>query len=264
VVEAWAGLTVLSTEFEKHGATVMGCIELVPELQGLARWKHKQAEVTGDFYEREWERWRDKWGAGGPRIATGGFTCVTLSEAGLKKMDKDSRSTQLIDTLKMATFFGVSAVLLENVYNLVGKDEEHGMLSSAVAFMKDNSFVQVAVWDRVHSRCGGPSQRRRVFPCWLGADIAMIVRPVVREVTDSEPTSVGTCLRHPDKVPDWTKVPGELVRYGGKTRDNQGERLLQRTDHRVDQVWGIAGNRYCTRITSPESEMEPQRPEAGR
>ena len=84
----------------------MGCIELVPELQGLAHWKHTQAEVTGDFYEREWERWRDKWGAGGPRIATGGFTCVTLSEAGLKRMDKDSRSSQLIDTLEMATFFG--------------------------------------------------------------------------------------------------------------------------------------------------------------
>ena len=90
----------------------MGCIELVPELQELAHWKHRQAEVIGDFYKREWENWRDNWGACGPRMATGGLTCVTLSEAGLKRMEKDTRSSQLIGTLKMATFFGVSAVLL--------------------------------------------------------------------------------------------------------------------------------------------------------
>ena len=57
------------------------------------------------------------------------------------------------------------------------------------------------------------------------ADIAMAVRPVVLEVTDSEPTPVGVCLRHPDKVPDGTKVPGEMVRYSdmyGTAKEGDG------------------------------------------
>ena len=107
-------------------------MEIVPILQERAKWLHQGPLVNGDFYAGRWQEWKELVPSGcRVDVLTGGFACVTLSSAGKQLAQKDHRSRQLWDTMEMAIFFEVRAVLLENVVQLVDDDGDHHLLSQA-------------------------------------------------------------------------------------------------------------------------------------
>ena len=145
----------------------------------LARWRHHRAATEGDFYMLGWKRWLklltpDEW----VDVVTGGFACVALSSAGKQLMQADPRSGQLCDTIGMAVYFRARAILLENVVELLDKDESHGLLTGADRMAAEERYIRVFVWRLRHSDQGGASQRSRVMPLWLQEEIVLALAPV--------------------------------------------------------------------------------------
>ena len=209
MLEAWSGLLALSSMFVKHGGELVGAIEWTVELLELVGWLHPKAFKTDDFYKMEWKGWQQL--IGNVDVITGGFACVTLSRAGKQLMEKDVRSAQLMDTVGMAVYFEARAVLLENVVELVDKDNIHGMLTEAKQFMTNEGFMLVSIWRQNHARCGGASQRQRVLPLWVRAEVAMVVAPVRMVDACRRPGTVRSSLRRVEDVPGWCVVKGEFV-----------------------------------------------------
>ena len=178
MVELWAGLMALSGLFEEHGAKVVAICEIVQTLRELGAAKYPQAVLLSDFYHFDWENIAHRLGAVGVDVLTGGPSCVTLSSAGKMLMQKDERSDQLLDSIKLAVYLGSRAILLENVANLLDLDEEHGLLSAADDEAGRAGYTRVAIRKLKHSECGGGSQRVRVFPTWVRDEVSNISPPV--------------------------------------------------------------------------------------
>ena len=155
----------------------------------------------------------------------GGFSCVALSKAGKQRMEKDARSGQLYDTIKMAEFFGARAILLENVLELVDKDPRHDLLTSADATAAEPGYVRVFTWRRTHSNCGGASQRWRVLPLWLQWSVALKLAPMVDTAVFCSAAPMATHLVPVGDVTDWCIAPGCLVRDASRGAADPQEAL---------------------------------------
>ena len=154
---------------------------------------------------------------------SGGFACVTLSSAGKQLAQKDPRSRQLWDTMEMAIFFEVRAVLLENVVQLVDDDGDHRLLSQADEVALEFGYSRVHVWRRKHSSCGGGSQRLRVLPLWLHSSVVLKLEPILDWQPEQQPSPVTSFLVPVGDVPDWCITPGVLVRFPQRQGQDPGD-----------------------------------------
>ena len=133
----------------------------------------------------------------------------------LGSREKDARSGQLYDTIKMAEFFGARAILLENVLKLVYKDPRRGLLTAADATAAEAGYVRVFSWRRRHSDCGGASQRWRVLPLWLQWSVALKLAPMVDTDVFSSAAPMAEHLVPVRDAPAWCIAPWCFVRDAG-------------------------------------------------
>ena len=96
---------------------------------------------------------------------------MSLSKAGKQKMQLDKRARQLNDTIDAACTKRALAVLIENVVELMDLNEVHGMMTAADDKASRGGLTRVKVWRKDHAKCGGGSQRTRVFPLWLHREV---------------------------------------------------------------------------------------------
>ena len=113
-----------------------------------------------DFYSERWKPWKFNF----PLVVTGGPSCCPFSISGKRMRDRDSRSTQGMDTAVLACLLGAAVLIIENVSDLVTGDKVHHIMSDMIAFMLSKRRAIAGIWDFLHSDVGGCTNRRRVFP----------------------------------------------------------------------------------------------------
>ena len=232
MVELWAGLQALSVLFNQKGAVTTAIVEWEEPLLQLAEARHPEAVLHSVFYGVRWDFFRRELlersthgVMGAADILTGGPSCVALSDAGKKKMQKDKRSEQILESVRMGIFLGVKAILLENVPNLLKKDSKHGILTACNKAAEDAGFRCIPVQSVLHAKCGGRSQRARVFPLWIHKSVSDMSDPVPDSDRGEAPCSVRDCLREVEDISEEVYLPGRLVRVD-TVRWKEGEATL--------------------------------------
>ena len=120
---------------------------------------------------------------------------MSLSKAGKQKMQLDKRARQLNDTIDAACTKRALAVLIENVVELMDLNEVHVMMTAADDKASRGGLTRVKVWRKDHAKCGGGSQRTRVFPLWLHREVVARVAPPEQLVDNEKPGTVRKHLR---------------------------------------------------------------------
>ena len=197
IIEAWAGIGAFSDGFHAMAAAFpavtvacLGWIERDSAAVQILSAFYSEACQCLDFYSYSWRSW--SLAHHDMLLLCGGFSCCTLSKAGKQLWASDPRSSQGMDTARLAVEIGADAVLLENVHQLITDDSLHGFYSEIRAFLLANGFVEIGVFWLTDSECAGRSSRCRVLPYFEKRSIAALLPPVSLETLS--PSRIPGCI----------------------------------------------------------------------
>ena len=167
LIDVWAGIS----SFHKISEAVVHThywIENNPTAVLSLKSNYPQATGSEDFYDYFWNSRRPP--ADQPTVVVAGPSCCHLSVAGKRLRQWDPRSSQGLDTAKLAVHFKATILVIENVAQLLDEDLQHGLLSEIDSFMVSNGYNSMCCWRLQDSHLGGCTSRERVFAMWDGKD----------------------------------------------------------------------------------------------
>ena len=130
LIDVWAGISSFTDAFHKIPEAVIHThywIENNPTAVLSLESNYPQATGSKDFYDYFWNSWRPP--DDQPTVVVAGPSCCHLSVAGKRLRQWDPRSSQGLDTTKLAVYFNATILVIENVAQLLDEDLQHGLLS---------------------------------------------------------------------------------------------------------------------------------------
>ena len=168
-----------------------------------------QSSGSQDFYDYFWNSWRPA--DAHPTVVVAGPSCCHLSVAGKRLRQWDPRSSQGLDTAKLAVHFKATILVIENVAQLLDEDPQHGLLSEIDSFMTSNGYNPMCCWRLQNSHLGGCTSRERVFAMWETTSFVVLPPPLASPPPRSHPSNIRAILSPVDDVGHLV-LPGKFMR----------------------------------------------------
>ena len=164
LIDVWAGISSFTDAFQAiPNADVRTHYWIENNPTAVSSLEHNYPNSTGshEFYDYFWNNWRPP--DTQPTVAVAGPSCCHLSVAGKRLRQWDPRSSQGLETAKLAIHFRATILVIENVIQLLDEDHQHGLLSEINSFMISNGYNSMHCIRLQDSQLGGCTARERVF-----------------------------------------------------------------------------------------------------
>ena len=128
LLDVWADVSAFSDGFGKQvhvPVLEQAWIENAPAAVALLTATYATAKSCADFYNYGWTNWKFRHDL----IVTVGPSCCPFSISGKRRRQRDSRSSQGMDTAMLAVALGASVIIMENVANLLNEDGMHRLVT---------------------------------------------------------------------------------------------------------------------------------------
>ena len=155
-------------------------------------------QVAHDFFDYFWNNWRPP--DSQPTVVVAGPSCCHLSVAGKRLMQWDPRSSQGLETAKLAVHFKATILVIKNVTQLLDEDSQHGLMSENYSFVVSHGYNSMYCIRLQYSQLGGCTARERVFALWELADFAALLGPIPTAFPKSQPSNIRFILSPIDNV----------------------------------------------------------------
>ena len=201
LIDVWAGISSFTDAFHSMpNADVRSHYWIENNPVAVSSLVHNYPNSTGshDFYDYCWNSWRPP--DTQPTVVVAGPSCCHLSVAGKRLRQWDPRSSQGLDTAKLAVHFKATILVIENVAQLLDEDPQHGLLSEINSFMISNGYNSMQCIRLQDSHLGGCTSRERVFAIWEAADFAALLEPLPTSFPRSHPSNIRSILSPIDDV----------------------------------------------------------------
>ena len=211
LIDVWAGISSFTDAFNKIPEAVIHThywIENNPTAVLSLESNYPQSTGSKDFYDYFWNSWRPP--DDQPTVVVAGPSCCHLSVAGKRLRQWDPRSSQGLDTAKLAVHFNATILVIENVAQLLDEDLQHGLLSEIDSFMVSNGYNSMCCWRLQDSHLGGCTSRERVFAMWEKIDFAASLPPLAAPPQRSQPSNIRAILSPVGEVGHLV-LPGEFT-----------------------------------------------------
>jgi site-specific DNA-cytosine methylase len=143
-VDVWAGVSAFSDDFSRQPYVAVkqrAWIEWSPIAWVLLNAFYPGAQWCADFFSSAWQHWKFQHDV----VVTAGPRCCPFSVSGKRLRHEDPRSNQGLETAKLAVFFGVIALIVENVTNFVDEDNLHHLVHQMDGYLVLHGMVAIGV-----------------------------------------------------------------------------------------------------------------------
>ena len=134
LLDVWAGVSSFAEGFSKQSIMTLNkhaWIECDSTAALLLEEFYPTNLCAYDFYDEAWKHWefRDR------LVVTAGPSCCPFSISGKRRHQRDSRSSQGMDTAMLAVALGASVIIMENVVNLLDEDRMHWLVTQMNSYL---------------------------------------------------------------------------------------------------------------------------------
>ena len=195
LIDVWAGISSFTDAFQAiPNVVIRSHFWIENDPTAVSSLEHNYPDSTGshDFFDYFWNSWRPP--DSQPTVVVAGPSCCHLSVAGKRLRQWDPRSSQGLETAKLAVHFKATILVIENVVQLLDEDSQHGLLSEINSFMVSNGYNPMQCIRLQDSQLGGCTARERVFALWELADFAALLGPIPTVFPRSQPSNIRSIL----------------------------------------------------------------------
>ena len=211
LIDIWADIVTFTDAFNTIPEAVIHTqywIENNPTTVLSLESNYLQSTGSKDFYDYFWNSWSPH--DDQPTVVVAGPSCCHLSVAGKRLSQWNPRSSQGLDTAKLAVHFNATIIVIENFAQLLDEDLQHVLLSEIDSFMVSNGYNSMFCWRLQDSHLGGCTSRERVFAIWEKIDFAAPLPPLAAPPPRSHPSNIRAILSPASEVGHQV-LPGKVT-----------------------------------------------------